>query len=99
MKGEYKMYLYGYFDNKPPEKVSLGAIKFLTNQLDDFVKLYESDVLITEQDDRDVLNKLKTIRDLLKAQRYDMLITDPNYIIDFNDDNEEYLPKYYPDIV
>lgn len=90
------MNLYGYFENDSKPKVSLGAVKFLTYQLDSFLNLYEKSVYIEEAEDRERLERLKIIRDYLKRHQYQMLINDPQAVIDFNDDNEDYLPGYYP---
>lgn len=78
------------------QKISLGSIKFLTSQLEEFINTYEKNILIKTEDDRNRLNSLKEILRLLKAERYDMLMNDPGRIIDYADDNEEYLPSYYP---
>lgn len=89
------MYLYGYFNDEIP-KVSLGSIKFLTSQLNEFLAIYEKKVLIDDPEIRENVERLKQILTLLKQQRYNELIAEPNLVIDFNDDNEEYLPEYYP---
>lgn len=88
------MYIYSY--NKEIPKISLGSIKFLTSQLEGFISLYEKKVLITSQEQRDKLDQLKRILVLLQTGQYNQLMTNPYMIIDFMDDNEEYLPKYYP---
>ena len=89
------MYIYGYFNNDIP-KVSLGSIHFLTSQLEEFISLYEKKILITEQEDRDRLDQLKKILSILKAERYDLLMNNPGYVIGYADNNEEYLPSYFP---
>jgi hypothetical protein len=89
------MYIYGYFNNDIP-KVSLGSIHFLTSQLEEFISLYEKKILITEQEDRDRLDQLKKILSILKSERYDLLMNNPGYVIDYADNNEEYLPSYFP---
>lgn len=90
------MYLYGYYDNDNKEKVSLGAVKYLSEQLERFLKIYEKDVFIEDAEDRKCLEQLKLISQALKDQRYYELITDPQYVIDFNDDDDDYLPDYFP---
>ena len=88
-------YLYGYY-TEDIQKISLGSIKFLREQLESFISTYEKNILIKNEDDRKRLDSLKEIVRLLKEERYDMLMNDPGRIIDYADDNEEYLPSYYP---
>lgn len=88
-------YLYGYYIDDI-QKISLGSIKFLREQLESFIDTYEKNILIKNEDDRKRLDSLKEIVRLLKEERYDMLMNDPGRIIDYADDNEEYLPSYYP---
>jgi len=88
--------MYGDFQENKEIKLSLGSIKYLTRQLHDFVRTYEKDILITDPEIKAKFEKLKEISELLDRQRYDVLISDPSYVIDFNDDNEDYLPSYYP---
>ena len=88
-------YLYGYYIDDI-QKISLGSIKFLREQLESFISTYEKNILIKNEDDRKRLDSLKEIVRLLKEERYDMLMNDPGRIIDYADDNEEYLPSYYP---
>ncbi len=83
------------FGNEIP-KVSLGSIKFLTKQLEEFINLYEKKIYITNDEDKKRLEDLKRILLILKSERYDQLINNPGRIIDYSDDNEEYLPDYYP---
>lgn len=91
------MYLYGYYDNEDnKQKVSLGAVKYLSEQLDRFLKIYEKDIFIEDVEDRECLEQLKRISESLKNQRYHELIVDPQYVIDFNDNDEDYLPDYFP---
>lgn len=89
------MYLYAYYTQDIP-KISLGSIKYLTHQLEEFIKIYEKKVYISNEADKQRLEDLKKILMILKSERYDMLITDPGRIIDYSDDNEDYLPEYYP---
>ena len=88
-------YLYGYYIDDI-QKISLGSIKFLREQLESFISTYEKNILIKNEDDRKRLDSLKEIVRLLKEEIYDMLMNDPGRIIDYADDNEEYLPSYYP---
>ena len=91
------MYLYGVLDaDDASNKVSLSSIKFLAEQLDKFVKTYEREVVINDPTDRKTLERLKMISSLLNQQRYDQLILDPNFVIDFNNDADGYLPEYFP---
>ena len=91
------MYLYGtYDDHNTVEKVSLGSVKYLSQQLADFLKIYEENVMIDDDHQKEILERLKRISSLLQQGRYDQLIADPRLIIDFNDNNEDYLPSYYP---
>lgn len=90
------MILHTQSDPNKIHKISLGAIKFLTKQLNDFVETYEKNILITSEEDLKKFEKLKNISKLLNEGQYDLLITYPNMFIDFNDDNEEYIPEYFP---
>lgn len=78
------------------KKVSLGSIRFLTTQLEQFVLLYEKNILLLSQEEVNIITQLKQIVTLLKEGRYNELINNPELIIDFNDNNDEYLPSYYP---
>ena len=91
------MYLYGLFDNEDvSKKVSISSIKYLSSQLDAFLKIYENNVMIENDEDRQTIERLKRISELLKDGRYDQLIADPTFTIDFNDNNDDYLPDYFP---
>lgn len=89
------MYIYSDYHPEGIEKVSLGAVRFLTTQLDEFVTLYEKKILLKTPEEKEALAQLKIISQLLSDERFDQLITDPKYVIDFSD-NEDYLPSYYP---
>ena len=89
------MYLYAYYTQNIP-KISLGSIKYLTHQLEEFIKIYEKKVYISNESDKQRLEDLKKILSILKAERYELLINDPGRIIDFADDNGDYLPDYFP---
>lgn len=89
------MYMYTFYGENIP-KISLGSIKFLTCQLEEFIKLYEKKVFISNEDDKKRIEDLKKILSILKAERYELLINDPGRIIDYADDNGEYLPDYFP---
>ena len=78
------------------KKVSLGSVKYLTEQLEQFVQVYEKNILLLSQEEVNALTQLKEIANILKEGRYNELINNPELIIDFNDNNEEYLPSYYP---
>lgn len=90
------MLLYTMSDPNSFKKVSLGSIKFLAKQLNDFVETYEKKVLIQTPEDRRAFNRLKMISKLLNEEQYGMLITNPYLYIDFEDDNDEYIPHYFP---
>ena len=86
-----------YCDN--PEdipKVSLGSIKYLTTQLSDFLELYGKKILITSEDEAEAYRRLCILANLLKEKRYGELFNYPYFIIDFDDDPENYLPEYLP---
>jgi len=87
--------MYIYTDNPDKvDKISIGSIKYLTRTLDDFVNIYEQNVYMSDED-RQKLELIKEILMYLKHGRFDMLISDPS-IIDFNDDDENYFPEYFP---
>jgi hypothetical protein len=91
------MLLYEYLINTDDiKKVSLGSIRYLTSQLEMFVALYEKNILVINQEEVNIINQLKQIVILLKEGRYGELINNPELLIDFTDDNEDYLPNYYP---
>lgn len=81
--------------NDNSKKISLGSIKYLTKQLHDFVEAYEKYILMNNEEKK-IFEELKKISYLLDHQRYDVLIALPQYVIDFTDDNNDYLPDYYP---
>ena len=89
------MYIYGDYDNTFI-KVSMSSIRYLTEQLGFFISVYEKKILLVTDEDKENFRKLKEIYELLKYQRFDQLITNPTYVIDFRNDSEEYIPKYYP---
>lgn len=89
------MYIYGYHDDSFV-KVSMSSIRYLTEQLGIFLSVYEKKILLTTDKDKETFEKLKEIHMLLKNQRYDRLITNPSYVINFNVDDEDYLPGYFP---
>lgn len=76
-------------------KVSISSIKYLTTQLSDFLELYGKKVLMNEEE-KESYNKLVIIVNLLKEKRYDELFVNPYFVIDFNDDTDNYLPEYLP---
>lgn len=90
------MYMYGYFNDPEIQKIPLGSIKYLTRQLNEFISIYEKKVLIEDEETKEKFERLKTIASLLNQQRFGELITDPMAVIDFNDDDEDYLPEWYP---
>ena len=91
------MLLYEYMINTDDiKKVSLGSVKYLTGQLEQFVQIYEKNILLLSQEEVNALTQLKEIVNILKEGRYNELINNPELIIDFNDNNEDYLPSYYP---
>lgn len=91
------MLLYEYMINTDDiKKVSLGSVKYLTEQLEQFVQVYEKNILLLSQEEVNALTQLKEIVKILKEGRYNELINNPELIIDFNDNNEDYLPSYYP---
>lgn len=76
-------------------KVSISSIKYLTTQLSDFLEIYGKKVLMNEEE-KESYNKLVIIVNLLKEKRYDELFVNPYFVIDFNDDTDNYLPEYLP---
>jgi len=89
------MYIYSDYHPEGMKKVSLGSVRFLATQLDEFVTLYEKKILLTTPEEKEAFAQLKIISQLLNDERFDQLITDPKYVIDFAD-NDDYLPEYYP---
>ena len=84
------MLLYEYMINTDDiKKVSLGSVKYLTEQLEQFVQVYEKNILLLSQEEVNALTQLKEIANILKEGRYNELINNPELIIDFNDNNEE----------
>jgi hypothetical protein len=92
------MLLYEYFiEPDKIEKVSLRALKFMSQELETFLSFYEKDILLVSQDEMDALNRLKKLSELLKTGQYDKLMNNPELMIDFSDNDEtSYLPDYYP---
>ena len=89
------MYIYGDF-NDTFIKVSMSSIRYLTEQLGMFLAVYEKKILLVTDEDKENFRQLKHLYELLKDGRFDQLISNPTYVIDFKNDNEEYLPEYYP---
>ena len=90
------MYLFEYFEKEEKPKVSIDAIKFLSNQLEEFLNIYEKEVYIENEKDKETVRRLREISTLLKNERYEQLIVDPMAVIDFNTVTDEYLPDYFP---
>ena len=90
------MMLYTDMDQKNTPKISLGAVKFLAKQLKEFIELYEKKILLQTPEEIEKFNKLKEISRLLNNEDYHLLIADPFRYIDFTDDDEEYLPDWFP---
>ena len=95
MKGVYNMHIYSNND-ETFVKVSMSSIKYLTYQLGVFLAIYEKKILLVTEEDRENFNQLKQLYQLLKEGRFDELISNPSYVIDFKVDDDEYLPRYYP---
>ena len=89
------MYVYSYCDEEFV-KVSMSSIRFLTEQLGNFIAVYEKKILLVSDEDKEKFNRLKEIYSMLRNQRYDLLMNNPSYVINFEIDDEEYLPGYYP---
>ena len=87
--------IYSYNPEKI-NKVSISAIKYLTTQLSDFLELYGKRVLMMSDREREAYNRLVIISNLLKEKRYDELFVNPYFVIDFDDDSDDYLPEYLP---
>lgn len=88
------MYVYSYCDEEFV-KVSMSSIRFLTEQLGNFIAVYEKKILLVSDEDKEKFNRLKEIYSMLRNQRYDLLMNNPSYVINFEIDDEEYLPGYY----
>ena len=80
------------------KKISLRSLKFLAQELSIFLSFYEKDILLVSQEEIEAFKQLKQISELLNQGRYDMLINNPDIMIDFDDfdDDSSYLPSYYP---
>lgn len=80
------------------KKISLRSLKFLAQELSIFLSFYEKDILLVSQEEIEAFKQLKQISELLNQGRYDMLINNPDIMIDFDDfdDDFSYLPSYYP---
>ena len=87
-----------YSDNETTEmkKVALSSVNFLSQQLNEFLAIYEKNILIQDDETRNSLEYLKFIAEMLNLGRYNELIVDPYYVIDFTDDRDNCLPGYYP---
>ena len=69
------MLLYEYMINTDDiKKVSLGSVKYLTEQLEQFVQVYEKNILLLSQEEVNALTQLKEIANILKEGRYNELI-------------------------
>lgn len=83
-----------FYDNDEIPKVSLSSIKFLSTQLSDFLDIYSKKLLMTDEE-KAAYKKLRIISNLLKERHYSDLIADIR-LIDFEDDDDDYLPEYMP---
>ena len=83
-----------FYDNDEIPKVSLSSIKFLSTQLSDFLDIYSKKLLMTDEE-KAAYKKLRIISNLLKERHYSDLIADIS-LIDFEDDDDDYLPEYMP---
>ena len=93
------MMMYEYFiDTDNIKKVSLRALRFMGQELEAFLQLYEKNILITNKEDLYNFNRLKQISSYLKQGNYGALMNNPELMIDFADysDEDDYLPSYYP---
>ena len=79
------------------KKISLRSLKFLAQELSIFLSFYEKDILLVTQEEVEAFEQLKKISSLLNQGRYDLLVNNPDIMIDFTDnDDTSYLPDYYP---
>lgn len=76
---------------KPVEKIQYGDIKFLTEQLESFIKIYKKKVLMDDNRYYQVMTYLEDILYKLKAGKYDMLIADTS-IISYEEDEVDNYP-------
>ena len=86
-----------FIDPDDFKKVSVRSLKFLAQELNIFLSFYENDILLVSQEEFHAMGELKKISEILNAERYDLLINNPDIMIDFTDDDaSSYLPDYYP---
>ena len=79
------------------KKISLRSLKFLAQELSMFLSFYEKDILLVTQEEVDAFTQLRIISNILNEGRYDLLVNNPDIMIDFTDNDEtSYLPEYYP---
>lgn len=93
------MMIYEAYQIDPDDfkKISLRSLKFLAQELRIFLAFYEKDILLVSQEEQEAFFKLKKMSELLDQGRYDLLINNPDIMIDFDDnDDSSYLPSYYP---
>ena len=92
------MLMYEYFiEPDKINKISLRALKYLAQELSIFLSFYEKDILLVSQEEIDAINRLKQLSQILNAGQYNLLINNPELVIDFTDNSDnDYLPEYYP---
>jgi hypothetical protein len=92
------MLLYEYFiEPDKINKISLRALKYFAQELSLFLSFYEKDILLVSQDEIDAFNRLKRLSQILNAGQYNLLVNNPELVIDFSDNSDnDYLPDYYP---
>lgn len=92
------MLLYEYFiEPDKIDKISLRALKYFAQELSLFLSFYEKDILLVSQDEIDAFNRLKRLSQILNAGQYNLLVNNPELVIDFSDNSDnDYLPDYYP---
>lgn len=70
-----------YFNHeKEVTKVSEKELIDLGKSLKNFISVYVKHIYIKTDDQREILNRLNYIADLILARRYDMLFDNPNII-------------------
>lgn len=80
MKGVDYVFIYDHISVDKKQRIKLSDIHYMTYQLHQFIKTYESKIYTPNPDDKRRLQELKQILHLLETEQYDKLFNDVSMI-------------------
>lgn len=81
---------YDYRANRHVRRLTINDLDILGHGLKEYIKRYKILFAYSEEEEK-VFEDLDKISDLLIQRRYDLLVSDPQYLIDPNDNKEDYI--------